>query len=164
MFALGPDNPATMAPPAHRLSDTISGGYTQIPEMYYHPRPSRNALGLFAGNDVSPATGNLVDLEAELRGITRDLSRDPSKKYQPSCPLGVPTVDRSRLTSLSQMSGTDTSCQGSRILYFTERSTGRLQTIDTSLRHLPTIQYVSYPGVPTPDPLITEVHGAPWRF
>ena len=122
-----------------RHSDIIAGGYTQISQVYFHSNPSRNALGLFAGNDVSPISGNLVDLESDLKGVTRDLSNAPAKKFQ-------------------------STQQTHKSIVFTERATGQTRVIDTTLRHLPTTQYVSYPGVPAPDPIRQEVFGYPWRF
>ena len=136
MFAL--DAVAADIKPPMRVSDTIAGGYTQIPQKFYHPNASRLALGIVAGNDVSVASGNLVDVESELFGRTRDLSNAPSRKYQP--------------TSNDQR------------LMFVERPTGKVRVIDTSPRHLPTKQMVSYPGVPAPAPLVQDVYGSSWRF
>jgi hypothetical protein len=163
MFSLGSDNQPIAG---SRVSDTIAGGYTQIPQKYYHPNASRNALGLFGGNEVSQASGNLVDIESDLMGKTRDLSAAPSRKYQPSLLLG----------SLGPGSGSGSGPFGSDLaplkgstawpsqIVFTERSTGKVQTVSTQPRHLPTTQMFSYPGVPAPEPLVQEVHGYPWRF
>ena len=141
MFALGPDNQPLAGT---RVTDTIAGGYTQIPQKFYHPNASRNALGLIGGNEVSIASGNLVDVESDLRGATRDLSNCPNRQFQASsCAQGICPPNQ---------------------LVFTERATGKLRTVSTAPRHLPTTQYVSYPGVPAPEPLIQEVHGYPWRF
>jgi hypothetical protein len=140
---------------ANRVSDTIAGGYTQIPQKFYHPNASRNALGLVGGNEVSVASGNLVDIESDLRGTTRDLSNAPSKKYQPSCAVG------SDLPLFGRMPAPACALKQ---LVFTERSTGKLRTVATAERHLPTTQYVSYPGVPAPEPLVQDVFGYPWRF
>ena len=132
MFALGladQDRPT-------RVLDTVAGGYTQIPQKYYHPKASRLALGIVGGNDVSVASGNLVDIESDLFGTTRDLTNAPSRKYQ-------------------RTSGP---------IVFVDRATGRVRTVDTAARHLPTKQMVSYPGVPAPSPFVQEVFGAPWRF
>jgi len=177
MFALGPDNQPIAA---NRVTDTIAGGYTQIPQKYYHPNPSRNALGMVGGNDVSIASGNLVDVESDLRGTTRDLSNAPSKKYQrppsgdalqsvseaqPYCPLGsnepLHGTGRNAATMLSSIQG---ACPSPKQLVFTERATGKVRVIVTEERHLPTKQYVSYPGVPAPEPLQQDVYGWPWRF
>ena len=159
MFALGPDNQPLAAT---RPVDTIAGGYTQIPQKYYHPNAGRNALGLFGGNEVSMATGNLVDVESDLFNRTRDLSRDPKRQYQPSCPLGSVSsvVNGSTLAPVNQSACPPWPKQ----LVFTERSNGKVRTVATEPRHLPTIQMVSYPGVPAPEPLIQDVYGAPWRF
>jgi hypothetical protein len=155
MFTLGSEPIA-----ANRVSDTIAGGYTQIPQKFYHPNASRNALGLFGGNEVSVASGNLVDIESDLRGTTRDLSNAPGKKYQPSCPLGYgpPLRGAEMLAPVASDGG----C--TKQLVFTERSTGKLRTVATAPRHLPTTQYASYPGVPAPDRLVQDVYGHPWRF
>ena len=158
MFSLGSDNQP------RRVTDTISGGYTQIPQKYYHPNASRNALGLFGGNEVSQASGNLVDIESDLMGTTRDLSAAPSRKYQPSTVLGSGSGSGSGsgyLDNLAPLKGD--SARPSQIV-FTERSTGKIQTVSTQPRHLPTTQMFSYPGVPAPEPLVQEVYGYPWRF
>ena len=141
-----------------RVPDTIAGGYTQIPQKYYHPNASRNALGLFGGNEVSQASGNLVDIESDLRGTTRDLSDAPSRKYQPSCLLGSGSASES-------LASIHSSCPAwPKQIVFTERSTGKVRTVSTQPRHLPTTQMISYPGVPAPEPIIQDVYGYPWRF
>ena len=79
----------------------VAGGYTQIPQKFYHPNASRHALGLVGGNDVSVASGNLVDIESDLRGTTRDLSNVPSRKFQKTlgptdvAPLPIVYMERS---------------------------------------------------------------------
>jgi hypothetical protein len=166
MFSLG-SFPEPLAAP-NRPVDTIAGGYTMIPQKFYNPNPSRNALGLVGGNEVSVASGNLVDVESDLRGVTRDLSRAPAKKYQPACPLGSGSGSGSpegpaAANSLATVSG-GPCAPWPKQLVFTERSTGRVVTVSTAPRHLATTQYVSYPGVPAPEPLVQEVYGAPWRF
>jgi hypothetical protein len=162
MFSLA-THPEAMA--ANRVSDTIAGGYTEITQKYFHPNASRNALGLVGGNEVSQASGNLVDIESDLRGTTRDLSNAPSRKYQPSCLLGSgqPLEGRGPVPANMIAPIEPAVCQPKQLV-FTERSTGRVRTVATEPRHLPTTQYASYPGVPTPDPLVQNVYGAPWRF
>ena len=159
MFSLGNPEPLVAQP---KRSDIIAGGYTMIPQKYYHPNAGRNALGLVGGNEVSLASGNLVDLESDLRGITRDLSHAPSKKYHPTCALGgVNTAEK----SLSPFAAADGTCPSwPRQIVFAERGTGRAVSVSTTPRHLPTIQMMSYPGVPAPTPFVQEVYGAPWRF
>ena len=161
MFTLGslPQSPAGTAKP----QDVIAGGYTMIPQKFYHPIQSRNALGLVGGNEVSMATGNLVDVESDLRNITRDMSQCPSKKYQPSCPLGAAGTEPAAANSLANFTGGPCAPWPAKLV-FQERGTSNVRVVNTQPRHLPTSQYVSYPGVPAPDPFKQEVHGAPWRF
>jgi hypothetical protein len=165
MFALGEKDVVATTPSA-LAKEMIAGGYTMIPQKYYNPNAARNALGLVAGNDVSIASGNLVDLESDLYGITRTASKAPSKQYQPSCPLGgAASVAPTPVNAVGPYSGLGSSCASwPRPIVFSERATGNTVTVDTKPRHLPTIQYVSYPGVPAPEPLKMEVYGAPWRF
>lgn len=134
-----------------------------IPQKYYHTNPSRNALGLFGGNEVTQITGNLVDLESDLRGVTRDLSKVPARQYQPSCALGTAGPEPAPANALSSMDGGACAAWPARIV-FAERGTNKVVTVSTAPRHLPTTQYVSYPGVPAPEPFKQEVYGAPWRF
>jgi hypothetical protein len=108
-------------------------------------------------------TGNLVDLESDLRGVTRDLSRAPARKYQPACPLGAAGSEPAPANALAPLEGGPCSPWPKRLVY-TERSTGRAVTINTAPRHLPTVQRFSYPGVPAPEPFVQDVHGSPWRF
>jgi hypothetical protein len=162
MFALGPDNVPLKGT---RVSDTIAGGYTQIPQKYYHPNAGRNALGLIGGNDVSLASGNLVDIESDLRNVTRDLSNAPSRQYLPTCalspaPQGGPSGVTERLCGLGPLPSS--TC--TKPLVFTDRATGKVVSVATAPRHLPTIQMMSYPGVPMPDPLVQNVYGSQWRF
>jgi hypothetical protein len=161
MFALGEKSAPVAA--ATRMSDIIAGGYSMIPQKFYHPNASRNALGLVGGNEVSMATGNLVDLESDLRGVTRDLSNCPSRKYQPVCPLGMAGAEPAAANSLAPLTGGTCSPWPKQIV-FAERSTGRVVSVNTTPRHLPTTQYVSYPGVPAPEKFVQDVYGAPWRF
>jgi hypothetical protein len=42
-------------------------------------------FGTVGGNGVSLFSGNLVDLESDLRGQTRVASQCPSKSYDPKC-------------------------------------------------------------------------------
>ena len=140
----------------------VAGGYTQIPQKFYHSNASRNALGLVGGNEVSMASGNLVDVESDLRGVTRDLTNCPSRQYQPSCVLG--SVVASSVSSSSSPSPFSRDTCIPKQLVFQERGTGRVVTVSTAPRHLPTTQYVSYPGVPAPEVFKQEVYGSPWRF
>jgi hypothetical protein len=162
MFQLG-TSPIQMAAPGRVGQQTIAGGYTMLPQKYYHSNVSRNALGLVGGNEVSQISGNLVDLESDLRGVTRDLSKVPARQYQPSCPLGAAGAEPAPAGALSPFQGGPCAAWPKNLV-FTERSTNRVVSVSTAPRHLPTTQYVSYPGVPAPEPFHQEVYGAPWRF
>jgi len=113
--------------------------YTQIPMKFENPSKCRNALGLVGGAEVSNISGNMVDLESELRGITRSQSKCISRQYQPACPLG----------------GTDCP-ETSAPIHLVDKSTGMNYTIDTTLNALPTCQMNTYPGVPAPQNLKTS--------
>jgi len=165
MFELA-QSPIAILPPGRIAKDIIAGTYKLIPQKYYHPNTGRNALGLVGGAEVSMITGNLVDLESDLRGVTRDLSRAPSKKYTPTCALGSAgkePVAGNSVHALAPMNGGPCEAWPKQI-NFIERGTNRAITVNTAPRHLPTTQMFSYPGVPAPDVLRQDVYGAPWRF
>ena len=50
--------------------------YDQFTSAFVHKTPRAHTLGLVGGNDVSLIKGNMVDLESDLRGITRPNTRD----------------------------------------------------------------------------------------
>lgn len=113
--------------------------YTQTPVKFEHPGKCRNALGLVGGAEVSNISGNLVDLESDLMGITRVQSKCTSKQYKPACPLGAgdcPDMPPS--------------------FSFTDKSTGEKRYVDTTPLNLPTCQMMTLPGVGAPAPLHTE--------
>lgn len=113
--------------------------YTQIPAKFEHPSKCRNALGLVGGSEVSNISGNLVDLESDLLGITRVQSKCISRQYIPACPLGgpgCPDVPPS--------------------FSFRDKSTGEVRNVNTTPRDLPTCQFATYPGVGTPKALKTN--------
>jgi len=65
------------------------GGNTSIlsyilnDEIYEHPDKCIHRLGLLGGPTVSQVKGNLVDMESELRGITRLLSKCSVSQSKP---------------------------------------------------------------------------------
>ena len=170
MFSLASFGDLTMGAISAAPADTVAGGYTMIPQKFYHPNAGRNAIGLVGGNDVSIITGNMVDLESDLRNITRDLTRLPSRQYQPACPLGSGSGRDSGSSSPADMPGlAPISSNGGcpawpDRLVFRERASGKVVSVSTTPRHLPTVQMTSYPGVPAPEPFIQTAYGAPWRF
>jgi len=62
--------------------------YSMYPGKYNNSSKCRIELGQVGGNGVSLYSGNLVDLESDLRGQTRVASLCPNKKYQPMCDNG----------------------------------------------------------------------------
>ena len=57
-------------------------GYSLSPLPTANPGQCRNELGLVGGTAVSHVKGNLVDLESDLRGITRNNGCD-QRKFHP---------------------------------------------------------------------------------
>lgn len=57
--------------------------YEQAAYAYQHVKEARHILGLVGGNEVSGIKGNRVDLESDLRGITRPLTRGNQREHQP---------------------------------------------------------------------------------
>lgn len=120
--------------------------YTQMPVKFEHPKQCRNALGLVGGSEVSNITGNIVDLESDLLGITRTQSKCIGQQYTPVCALGGPDCP-------------DTPPSFS----IRDRATGQQRVVNTSPRHLPTCQLTTLPGVGLPNPLIAKTCN-PMRF
>lgn len=113
-------------------------GYQLDPCRYYHPNPSRIAFGVPAGNDVSiPRDANaMVDVESDLRGQTRLLSRCPSLLYQNPCPTG-----------------TMNTCQPKHLVIRGNPSNhGRV--IDVTPIHLPEAQMFRYTPIPLPPAIV----------
>ena len=57
--------------------------YTLDVNRYYNYSPCRMEQGIVAGNDVSIYDGNLVDLDSDLKGITRKVTKCPTGQYAP---------------------------------------------------------------------------------
>lgn len=70
-----------------KLLDQSTGpfSYAMYPGKYDNCAKCRIELGQVGGNGVSIYSGNLVDLESDLRGQTRVASLCPKNKYQPMC-------------------------------------------------------------------------------
>lgn len=100
--------------------------YHLNPLKYENCNKCRIELGLVSGPATSQIKGNLIDLENELRGQTRLLSRCPAKNYQP----------------------------GQKI--YTRDNHNRIREIDTELIHLPSCQMVKYKPIPLPDPIVLD--------
>ena len=59
--------------------------YTLYTGKYENTAKCRIEFGVVGGNGVSQYSGNLVDLESDLRGQTRAATLCPCKKYGPDC-------------------------------------------------------------------------------
>jgi hypothetical protein len=62
--------------------DTLS--HILSPYRYEHKDKCMHQLGFVGGTAVSHIQGNLVDLDSELRGQTRIITRCPTNQYVPS--------------------------------------------------------------------------------
>jgi hypothetical protein len=110
---------------AQRLTENVSSlSYVMDTAKYEHCRQCRSELGLVGGNNVSKATGNLVDLESNLFGIDRESSHCASMRYLPG--------------EIHGKSAYKTVCY---------------KDIDPTPKHLHHCQFFSYPGVPQPPAL-----------
>jgi hypothetical protein len=58
-------------------------GYTTDKYANEHSAAKRHMLGMVGGNEVSRIAGVAVDLESDLRGITRIHTHVPWKQHQP---------------------------------------------------------------------------------
>ena len=57
--------------------------YIINPVRFEHPDKCRPELGIVAGPNVSQVKGNVIDLESELLGITRNLSKCAVSQVKP---------------------------------------------------------------------------------
>jgi hypothetical protein len=81
-----------------QLAESVgTWAYVSDPVRYYHPRSSRMTFGIVSGNDVSIVGNNqMTDLESDLFGIDRKLSRCDALKYINPCPTGDMNTCRPR--------------------------------------------------------------------
>jgi hypothetical protein len=78
--------------------------YTLDVNRYYNYSPCRMEQGVVAGNDVSVYDGNLVDLDSDLKGITRKVTKCPLGQYKPGTIVqGKDTVKCNSLTECSKL-------------------------------------------------------------
>ena len=67
------------------LQDNVSTlSYLLSPYRYEHENKCRHQLGFVGGTVVSHIQGNLVDLDSELRGQTRIISKCGTNQYVPT--------------------------------------------------------------------------------
>ena len=71
----------------HQLHESVGTlAYILDPSRYENCNKCRMEFGLVGGTNVSHIKGNLVDLETDLKGITRLATKCPTKKYLNPCP------------------------------------------------------------------------------
>ena len=112
--------------------------YQMNPIKFENCNKCRHELGLLGGPSVSHIQGNLVDLETDLRGITRKASLCPSKKYQSPCSTGDLTNCPSQNIKIPS-----TTCGNDRF-------------VNTQMVHLPSCQMIRYKPVPLPEPMVVD--------
>jgi len=108
--------------------------YLLNPMVYENCNKCRVDLGVVAGPAVSQISGNLVDLESDLMGITRNNSSCQNNKYVSKCALGDMN-----------------NCNPGNITI--QNGCGAPREIDTSLVHLPGCQMVRYKPTQLPPPM-----------
>lgn len=87
-------------------------------KRFEHDNPRRHIQGFVAGNNVSHISGSLIDLESDLLGQTRYISKCASSVFVPSND-GIIRNDKT-------------------------------PDIDTTKKHLKSVQSIAYPSVPLP--------------
>ncbi len=110
--------------------------FTASQYAYVSPVPQRNQLGLVGGNEVSMIRGSAIDLESDLRGITRINTHAPWNDYQPT-PAGNAIKRENWKTNI---------------------------TIDTTPMHLKESQFQAMPAVYAPKPIIKDNCMQPHKF
>ena len=103
--------------------------YVLDPVRYYHPKNVRFSFGIVSGNDVS-IVPNQVDLESDLFGIDRKLSRCDALKYINPCPTGDMNTCRPRQI----------------VMRGNPSNHGRV--LDVTPMHLPEAQMFRYTSIP----------------
>ena len=111
--------------------------YIINPVKYENVNKCRVELGLVGGTAVSHVSGNLVDLENNLLGLDRPATRCDRYAYQPTAP-GAP---------IQGPCGQFPGCPGGSAPCY---KTDTYPTIDTTMKHLPSCQFTSYPAIPMP--------------
>lgn len=101
--------------------------YVLDPIKYEHCQKCRVELGVVGGTAVSHVTGNLVDLENDLRGQNRPNTHCPNYKFTPNDEQYI---------------------QGKEYIKPVQHP-----KIDTSMKHLMPCQMVNYGAVPSEPPM-----------
>ena len=121
----------------HQLhQSTTPLGFQLDPVKYENCSPCRMELGIVAGNNVSLPRGNLVDVESELRGISRIASRCATMNYNNPCALN------------GNKKASFLDCQASR--RFSNKDTS---VLNYEKRHLPPCMMTKPPRPSLPEPI-----------
>ena len=100
--------------------------YIMSGDKYYNDNKCRIEKGIVSGTDVSHISGNIIDLESDLRGITRKASHFPGNQHMSKCSIGDIN-----------------NCQPENILIKGNAST-KERTIDTTMKHLNECELIDY--------------------
>ena len=111
--------------------------YNENDFNYVHKKPARHMLGIIGGNAVSLPTGNMVDVESDLRRLNIPLTACPAREYQ------APPAKQTTITRKNVKSNV---------------------TIDVRPRHLPAIQMWSYAPTFAPVPMRVQQCGRPEKY
>lgn len=114
------------APPP---ASAIAPGLETVTDKYH-------GLGLIGGNTSARMMGNPQDIESELRGLTRPISKVNERKY-------VPAADKSQV-------------QIHNFKYD--------MAIDTRIQPVKEYQMWAYPATYAPQPVVKETCGTPHRY
>lgn len=116
---------------------TIGGNYSVSENNLASPAPKRHTLGLVGGNEVSRLAANPQDIESDLRGITRPLTKCNEREYQ-ALTQGQTTIDyKNRTTNM---------------------------TLDLRPVHLKEYQTFAYPASYAPQGLKQKQCGSPHKY
>lgn len=116
---------------------TVQGNYSITENNLASPAPKRHTLGLVGGNEVSRLAGNPQDIESDLRGLTRPLTKCNEREYQ-ALVQGQTSIDyKNRKTDLN---------------------------IDIRPVHMKDYQSFAYPASYAPQALRQKTCGSPHKY
>jgi hypothetical protein len=111
--------------------------YRELAQQWVSPAPKRHLIGLVGGNEVSIIAGNMADLESDLRGTTRPITRGPELEHAPIPPNATHLPIKNRKTDI---------------------------TINIKQKNLAEYQMWGYAGAYKPEPIVKETCGTPHKY
>lgn len=119
--------------------------YDELEAQVVSPDPRRHILGLIGGNEVATVAaskfnvvnGQQADVESDLRGITRPITKCPWKDYQPQA-AGQTAIQRDNVKNTFN--------------------------VDAKLYPLRDYQMWAYAATYQPDPMVKETCGRPEKY